>query len=54
MPAREQWSVDHSHHVRELGDRTADFGGIFELHHAVHLAQTETDEDLLLGFGATG
>jgi hypothetical protein len=36
--------------VGQLGDRTANLGGILELDDAMHLAETEADEDLLLGF----
>src|SRR5690606_478166 len=44
-------SLDHRHHVRELGDRAADLGGILELDHLVHLAEAETRQDLLLRLG---
>ncbi len=46
-------SVDHGYHVRQLGNRTAHFGSVFQLHHAVHLAQPQANQNLLLAFGAT-
>src|SRR5688572_21242315 len=44
-------SVDHLHHVRQPGDRAADLGSVLELDHAVHLAETEAGQDLLLCLG---
>lgn len=50
---QEAGSVDHGHHVRQLGDGSTVLGGVFHLNHAVHLAQAQTDQDLLLVLGAT-
>src|SRR5687768_7053089 len=46
-------SVDHLYHVRQLGDRAANLGGILELDHTMHLAEAEPGQDLLLRLGAT-
>ena len=46
-------SVDHGHHVGQLGNGATHFGGVFHLDDAVHLAQAQTGQNLLLMFGAT-
>src|ERR1700712_64106 len=40
--------VDHNHHVRQLGDRAANFRGVLTRHDLVHLVEAKADEDLLL------
>ena len=49
-----QWragSVDHNHHMRQLGNRAANFGGIFTFDDAMHLTEAKADQDFLLTFG---
>src|SRR5690606_22970926 len=41
-------SVDHFDHVRQLGNRAAHLGGVFEFDDLVHLAKAETDQGLFL------
>src|SRR4051812_20837211 len=40
------------HHVGKLGDGAAHFRGVFHLDHAVHLAEAQADQRLLLAFRA--
>src|SRR5687768_18129923 len=44
-------SVDHLDHVRQFGDRAAHLGSVLEFDHAMHFAEAEADQHLLLFFG---